>query len=167
MKSTFLLLAVILAVQQLPAQMTDNIHDLPGTNHDISYAPLLLFTNGAGRIIPFQNEQMLRVGREYVMFAIPDRGFVFTNWNQVNVFTLTTAEIDYGTTPPVTNFVASNDLSSEPAYTRNPFLIFKMSPEQVLFETIETNGSSVTLNSLTLNVGWQANFVPLKRNMLH
>ena len=100
------------------------------------------------------------------MHAIPDQGFVFTNWNQVNVFTLTTAEIDYGTIPPTTNFVTSVNLSPVPAYTRDPLLRFTMEPEQVLFETFATNvpGNIVTNNLLTVSVGWQANFVPRDRH---
>jgi hypothetical protein len=159
MKSIYLLLALILTVQQLPAQTSDDIHGFRGKNNNASYAPLLLFTNGPGRIYPFQSGRMLQVGREYYMIAIPDRGYVFTNWNEVNVFTITSAEIDFNTSPPTTNFITSTVLSPVPAYTRNPLLRFTMEPEQVLYNI---NG-----NSLTESIGWQANFVPLTRDVSH
>jgi hypothetical protein len=152
MKHIFLLLAAIFAAQQLPAQQKNDIHGCASHGLTVSYASLALFTNGSGRIFPFQDGQMLRVGREYSMFAIPDRGFVFTNWNQVNVFTLTSVEIDYNTIPPTTNFVTSVDVSPLPAGPGLPFLRFTMEPEQTLYETAS--------GSLTVSVGWQANFVP-------
>lgn len=155
MKRTCLLLAVVLVVQQMSAQVPDDIHGSAVKDGEVTNAPLLLYTTGEGRILPFHYGQMLQVGRKYRMIAIPDRGFVFTNWNPVNVFTLTSAEIDYNTSPPTTNFVTSVDLSPVPAYTKNPLLRFTMEPEEVLFET---NG-----NSLTVGIGWQANFVPGRR----
>jgi hypothetical protein len=41
-----------------------------------------------------------------------------------------------------------------------------MEPEQVLFETFETNepGNIVTNNSLTSSIGWEANFVPTRNS---
>jgi hypothetical protein len=89
------------------------------------------------------------------MMAVPDRGFVFSIWNQVNVFTLTSAEIDYGTIPPTTNLVTSVEVSPEPALITHPWLSFKMEPVTVLYSYIG--------NSLTLSIGWQANFVPFER----
>jgi len=156
MKNACSLLAVILTVPSLFAQEAPEFHaDSTRPNCRVTDAPLRLFTNGAGRIFPFHDGQELQVGRTYVLRAVPDRGFVFSNWNQVNVFTLTTSEIDYNTSPPITNLVTSVDLSPLTAATTHPWLSFKMEPVTVLFNT---NG-----NSLTLSIGWQANFVPRER----
>ena len=151
MKSTCLLLAAGLMVQQMSAQASDDIHGFNVKPGDVTNAPLLLYTTGEGGIFPFHDGQMLQVGREYRMMAVPDRGFVFTNWNEVNVFTLTSAEIDYNTSPPTTNFVTSVAFSPVPVFITNPLLRFKMAPEMVLYDF---NG-----NSLTESIGWEANFV--------
>jgi hypothetical protein len=50
-------------------------------------APLLLFTNGAGSISPFQGGQLLVVGQNYEMEGVPDSGFGFSSWQPVDVFT--------------------------------------------------------------------------------
>ena len=89
MKTILLLLAAILAVQELPAQTASDIPRSVAQDSGDSYAPLMLFTNGGGRIVPYQDGQMLETGRTYVMVAIPSRGFAFSSWQPVVVFTFT------------------------------------------------------------------------------
>jgi hypothetical protein len=117
-------------------------------------APLYLFTNGAGSITPLQDGQLLEVGQNYEMTAIPDSGFLFSSWQPVNVFALTTAVIDYNTGPPTTNLVTSTDLSPVPEYIEQPVLEFTMQPEEVIYNN--PGGSTITRSS-----GWQVNFVPV------
>lgn len=91
---------------------------------------------------------MLDVGRKYVMTAVPDTGYVFTNWVQVNVFTETSTYPGY---PPQTNS-ATEVIPLQPVPGKNRVLHFTMEPEQVLVESANFE--------LTLDTGWQANFVP-------
>lgn len=146
-----LLLTSILAAQQLPAQLSDDNHGSPIKASDVSYAPLLLYTSGAGRIIPFEDGQSLQVGRRYFMIAIPDRGYVFTNWTPVNVFTTTAIVTNNGVPTVLTNTITS----AGPAYTRCPVLKFTMQPVEV----IEDN----SLLTISVSEGWQANFVPARK----
>jgi hypothetical protein len=143
-----LLLTFIMAAQQLPAQLSDDNHGSAIKASDVSYAPLLLYTSGSGRIIPFEDGQMLPVGRRYFMIAIPDRGYVFTNWMPVSVFTTTAIVTNNGVPTVLTNTITSTG----PAYTRCPALIFTMQPVEV----IEDN----SLLTISVSEGWQANFVP-------
>jgi hypothetical protein len=146
-----LLLTSILAVQQLPAQPSDDNHGSAVRASDASYAPLLLYTNGAGRIIPFEDGQMLQVGRRYFMIAIPDRGCVFANWTPVSVFTTTAIVTNNGVPTVLTNTITSTG----PAYTRCPALIFTMQPVEVIEEN--------SLLTISVSEGWQANFVPARK----
>jgi hypothetical protein len=77
MKKILLLLVVMLGVQHLSAQDTD----------DRSFAPLFIITNGMGKIFPFHDGEMLEVGRKYDMVAVPDRGYEFSSWQPVTIFT--------------------------------------------------------------------------------
>src|SRR5690242_16946335 len=89
-----LLLAFALVAPQVPAQTSDDVPGSAAKNRDVSYAPLSLFISGEGKIVPFDDGQMLRVGHDYVMRAIPDRGYVFTNWTPVILLTFTEFIID-------------------------------------------------------------------------
>lgn len=115
-------------------------------------APLLLYINGSGKIVPFHDGDMLDVGRKYVMTAVPDRGYVFTNWVQVNVFAET--QVCSECNPPVTN-TSIEVIPLDPVPGKNRVLHFTMEPEQVLVESANFE--------LTLDTGWQANFVPAAR----
>ncbi len=160
MKNILLLLAVILAVQQLPAQVTDDIHGSVVQDSDVSYAPLSLFTNGAGRIFTLRDGlfllrdgQMLKTGRKYSMVAVPDRGFVFSSWQPVTVFTF----IEYTKDPSGTITERTNtDVITTPEYIKDPLLRFTMEPEQVLLDI-------PNVRSITQSAGWQANFVSVKK----
>ena len=116
-------------------------------------APLYLFTNGIGSITPLQNGQMVDVGQSYEMTALPDSDYAFSSWQPVNVFVLTTVEIDYNTDPPTTNVITQTATSLVPEYTEEPVLEFTMQQENVLYDS----GG----NSLVEYSGWQANFVPV------
>src|SRR6266403_1139194 len=89
MRNISLLLAVILPALHVSAQAADGVRDPAARDGVVSYAPLSLFTSGGGRIVPFDDGQMLEIGRRYVMAAVPEAGFTFSNWTLVNVFTFT------------------------------------------------------------------------------
>ena len=145
----------MLTVSPLSAQTADSRIDSFIQDHDDSYTPLMLFTNGNGRIFPFRDGQMLETGRTYFMAAIPDRGYAFSSWQPVVVFTF----IEY-TRDPSGNLVerTSEDTVPEAQFTRDPILRFTMQPEQVLFDI-------PNVRTVTESFGWQANFVPaIRRN---
>jgi hypothetical protein len=113
-------------------------------------APLYLVTSGSGSITPFQDGQLLEVGTNYQMTAVPDSDFTFSSWQPVNVFVLTEVVLD-----------SSGDLSTNTSTALSPIanyietstLTFTMQPVQVLTD----NG----VLTITENSGWQANFVPV------
>jgi len=94
---------------------------------------------------------MLQVGRDYLMVAIPKRGYVFTNWQPVNEFhyTITTIDDNGATNPPITSTV----ISLVPPSSTRPVLRFTMQPEIVIVDIPGTL-------KITESSGWQANFVP-------
>ena len=163
MKSVYrfivLLIIVGLAVQSASAQVTDEARDFGFWSREVTNAPLYLATNGPGFVLPLHSGQMLEVGRKYAMVALPDRGYVFTNWNAVNVFTVTAYEIDYATVPPTTIPITFTDYSPLPPSSNDPLLIFTMQPEISETES-STNGDVVDEETITESHGWQANFVP-------
>jgi hypothetical protein len=152
---SLLLLTFILVVPQLPAQVADNSRGFAEKDSHISYAPISLFTSGAGRIVPyeFDNGQMLRVGHQYLIFAIPDRGYVFSNWARVDILTDEVTRYDEYGNPY--QFILNQLVTPEPTNHRNPLLGFTMQPEMPV-----ANGSEFV--TTTLSIGWQANFVPAK-----
>jgi hypothetical protein len=149
MKTFYLLLAAFLMGQQLQAQLADGNDGATGINEVVSCAPLPLFITGAGKVVPFEDGQMLEVGRSYHMIATPDRGYVFTIWVPVNVFyssfTYTNANLGPGT---ITNI----SVSPQPEPVNRRILHFTMQPEGVIFDR--------PVLTLTASEGWQANFVP-------
>ena len=151
---TLLLLALTLAVQQLPAQMPDAIQDFANNDRHASYAPLNLFINGSGTVFPFHDGQMLHIRLQYSIVAVPDPGYIFTNWTKVVVFTFTEITINAQgqPNPPITSTV----LSSVPTNIRSPRLEFTMQPEEVIY-----NDPGVRI--ITEGIGWQANFVSARK----
>jgi hypothetical protein len=144
-----LLIAFNLAVQSLTAQTADSHRPAPGNR---TYAPLKLFINGGGRIVPYEDGQMLRAGRSYTMVALPDRGYVLDSWQPVNVFTSIQTYID-NNGETVTNTATTASPRSE--YFHHRQLRFTMQPETVVVDNPNLKISS--------SEGWQANFV-LRRN---
>jgi hypothetical protein len=142
MKKIFFLLAIILAVQSLPAQLTDNS----------LFQPLFLSTNGPGRIFPAYHGEMLRVGRRYTIEAVPDRGYKFASWQPVTVFIITQTNYDSGGEPilPPDQSIIS---SVVPTNIYRPDLEFRM--QGVIW--ITSNGNNP---NIARAFGWQANFVP-------
>lgn len=148
MKSRCLLLALTLLAAGLAAQTLIEGQLQARHSETGEEAPLLVFTNGSGRIAPLHNGQVLEVGREYTMVAIPDPSSAFANWNPVDVFTFRERVVNPdGSSATVTNTVASPiaRFSSQPA------LRFTMQPVQVIF-----NDPGVRV--ITRSLGWQANF---------
>jgi hypothetical protein len=147
-----LLLTFALAALQLPAQSPDEIPGSAARKRDVSYAPLSLFITGEGKIVPFDDGQMLQVGRDYVMRAIPDRGYVFTHWTPVILFTITEFIIDPSGNPIARSTTVA---SPSPDQVADPLLRFTMQPEEVLFDS--------PVRRITTRTGWQANFVPARK----
>ncbi|MEI9960947.1 MAG: hypothetical protein WDM76_07375 [Limisphaerales bacterium] len=108
-------------------------------------APLFVFTNGSGTISPFQYGQLLNVGQSYDLTAIPNSGFVFSTWQPVNVFTITTALTNNNGD---TLLISSLNTSPVPTYTTEPVLNFIMQPEVVIVAN--------PLLTITGSSGWQA-----------
>jgi hypothetical protein len=142
MKKILLLLVIILAIQTLPAQV----------NEGDFYVPLYVFTNGPGRIHPFRQGEVLRVGRRYAMTAIPERGYKFAGWQPVDVFIITQTNFNaHGEPilPPIQSIVPSlgptNSYEAELDFTMRDTI------------WISPDGSNP---SIVRAFGWQANFVP-------
>jgi hypothetical protein len=123
----------------------------PGHAQDSTNATLYLFTTGSGEISLYQNGQSLVVGQDYEMTAIPDPGFVFGSWQQMDVFIFSEITIDAegNPNPPVVSIVGS----PTGEYTYQPVLDFTMQPESVIF-------SNPGVETITQGSGWQANFTP-------
>jgi hypothetical protein len=142
MKKILLLLAMVLAVQWLPAQVVENSW----------YAPLFVFTNGPGRIFQAYNGEILRVGDRYTMEAVPNRGYKFASWQPVNVFIITQTNFD-GEGKPILPPVRSIVPSVVPTNIYSPDLDFIM--DDITWISPEGSNPSIARTS-----GWQANFVP-------
>jgi Divergent InlB B-repeat domain len=123
----------------------------PGRAQDANTAPLYLFTTGSGNIFPYQDGQLLNVGQDYEMTAVPDPGFVFSSWEQVNVFTIEEFTIDANGNPNPP--IISQTISPAPPSVFQPVLDFTMQPETVILNI-------PGVRSVTQDDGWQANFVP-------
>ena len=144
-KSIYLLLGLIMLALPAPAQSSGDWLQIG----KVPYSPLVVLTNGPGRVFPFENGEMLEVGRGYTLTASPDRGCAFKGWNRVNVFTFTEYTFDEsGNLVATTNTI----VSPTPQIILNPVLEFKMEPEFVLYDVPGTR-------TITQSIGWQANFV--------
>ena len=155
MKNICLLLFIsTLATQPLSAQWSGDIRGSALKANNVSYAPLLLFTSGAGRIYPLENGQMLQVGRRHFMAPIPDRGYVFSNWTPVDVTTFRLFALDESGH----QVVVTNQTIVLPGTERikRPLLVFTLQPTDVVF--------SNDLTVITSTTGWEANFVPARNN---
>ena len=114
--------------------------------------PLYLFINGSGSVSPYQNGDLLEVGQTYDMTATPDDGYIFTGWQQVDVFSDTEYTFDGsgGLKSNTSTIVAP----SSPVYTNAPDLTFTMQPVIYLFNVPE-------VRMLSQTYGWQADFDPV------
>src|SRR5262245_59022173 len=116
-----LLLGIFSLVLHLPNQLSAG--DRGQNSGGVQLAPLLLFTTGSGRVVPFHDGQMLEVGHRYVMTDVAEPGYKFANWNPVNVFTFIEQVLDgSGNIQTVTNTVTS----PVPRFTDRPALMFEM-----------------------------------------
>lgn len=139
MKRIVLILAVMLAVQRLPAQS--------GTEGPS--APLLLCTNGCGTISPYNNGQMLEVGHNYTLSACPASGFSFDGWRQVTM----------ATTVQVTRYPSDAWEITTNTYVVRRGRIFVHSLYIIVpavSVSVSSNGPSVT--TVTRTEGWEADF---------
>jgi len=145
MKRIILILAVMLAAQKLPAQWRT----------EASPAPLILYTNGLGRISPFSSGQLLEVGYRYTLSASPKGNYAFANWKRVTVYrAVSTTHFPSGPWLITTNTTVFPH--GEPIYEAR--LDFTMPAASMM---VETNDSSII--STTKIEGWQANFVRASR----
>ncbi|HXC34426.1 MAG TPA: hypothetical protein VNV43_01040 [Candidatus Acidoferrales bacterium] len=140
MKTFFILAALLFSAQWLFAQETQS--------------PLPLYISGSGKIVPFQDGQMLDDGRDFVMTAVPNKGYVFASWQQVNIFTFD--EYFLNSNGQLIEQTSAVPSFSPPEPEKNRVLHFTMQPEQYLFD-------DPNVRIITQSVGWQANFVPAPR----
>ncbi len=116
-----------------------------------SLTPLYLFISGSGSITSLQDGQLLEVGTDYQMTAVPDTDFTFGSWQPVKVFVFT--EVVRGLSGDLTA-ITSMTLIPIASYTSTASLAFTMQPEQVLLNV-------PSVGTITESSGWQANFVPI------
>ena len=121
--------------------------------NDTSYAPLLLFTNGEGQFTPYQAGQLLEVGQTYTVTAVPADGYVFTGWQQANVFTTWQVTVDGNgdTNPPVISTIVSINPGLSSAQPQLEFIL--QSPDEIY--------DNPGVSTITESVGWQADFTPV------
>lgn len=150
-KQEFVITVALIAMSLARQGCTQGTLPDVGTD-DISYTPLFLVTNGAGSIVPFQSGQMLEVGQDYEMEAIPGSGSVFSSWQPVNVFTFTEVVRDSSGVPNATN--TSAVVAPVVEYVQAATLTFTMQPDQIIYDV-----SGV--RTIIRRYGWQANFVPV------
>ena len=153
-----ILLLLTLMTLHLSAQTSVDVRGPGFPRGRVSYAPLALFTSdglsttGGGRIVPFHDGEMLLVGKQYVMVALPNPGFSFTGWTKVNVFTFTEHVVDASGNATV---VSTRVLSPLPGYIRQRTLKFTAEPGDMILDIpgVET---------VTRSIGWQADFARSK-----
>jgi hypothetical protein len=150
-KSLILIISALFSlVQQIPAQSSRDPNNNLVQEEEVLFQPLHLYVSGEGKIYPFKDGKLIRVGRTCVLFEIPKRGWKFQNWQPVNVFTtITTISYGGGGASYMTNTISTPQIE----YINTSAVGFIMEPETVLEET--------PLLKVTLSKGWQANFVPL------
>lgn len=136
MKTFSILAALLFSAQWLSAQETQS--------------PLPLFVSGFGKIVPFHDGEMLDNDRRYVMTAVPEKGYVFANWQPVDVFTFTEYTLDGAGQLEERTFTVT---TPEDQYFKDRALHFTMQPEEVLFDV-------PNVREVTMSQGWQADFVP-------
>jgi len=153
MKGIWLVLVLTLSAAGVAAQTPNEPQAPADQSESAARAPLLLFTNGPGRVAPLHDGQMLEVGRAYTMVAIPDPGCAFTNWNPVVVFTF--VEYVYNPAGGFTT-VTSTVVSAVPQFSTTPALRFSMEPVQVIL-------NDPGVRTITRSVGWQANLVVTRK----
>ena len=145
MKKTVVLLIVMLAARWLPAQGTTGV----------TWAPLLLYTNGNGHISPYECGQMLQVGPRYFIRATPTRGCQFVAWQQVK----TSVEVKTVIYPSGPVIITTNTTVTPTGKPLNKaWMSFTMEPVTVKLRN-DNPGSSV----ITEQKGWQANFTSSSR----
>ncbi len=90
-------------------------------------------------------------GRIVEVAALPDAGFIFGSWQQVNIFTFEQITIDANGNPNPPLSPRSRHRFRRPS--SNPSSISPMQPEMVLL-------NNPGVRNVTQSSGWQANFTP-------
>jgi hypothetical protein len=152
--SLLLLLALLSTALPVSAEISDNTNGQKGAPDEVSYAPLLLLTNGEGKVVPLHDGEMLQVGREFAMTAVASAGFTFTNWEAVDEFTFVINTRDFNGTelPPITNTIVAPTY----IYSPRPALKFTMQAPVVFLDI-------PGVLTVTFRTGWQANFLQANR----
>lgn len=144
------LFSLLLALALLPVEASDETFGAITRTSGVTYAPLFLLIQGNGRVLPFENGQMLPVGRDFELSAFPDRGYEFAYWSPVDVFTDTEVIYDSNGVPLPPRI--SVTISPIPKQIPRPSLRFTMQPVEVI---VDIPG----VRTLTRGEGWQATFV--------
>jgi hypothetical protein len=141
-KKSVVLLLILLAGQYLPAAQS-------------LWTPLLLYTNGSGTISPYQNGQMLEVGKRYILTACPNRDCAFRSWQMVNTFIdVKTVNYPSGLTVITTNMT----IIGTTRYYYDARLNFMAESPSVQILDDHPGNSRVTWF-----IGWRANFTSKQR----
>lgn len=157
MKGLVTLLATVLAVQPLLAQLAEDSSSSDPTANGL-LAPVYAFTNGPGQIRIYEQGhvvdagELLPIGSKCHLVAVPGPGYQFVNWNPVTVFTLTEVTSGAEGSPGETN--TSVIVSPISKYVDHPKLENEVQPITTLYEL-------PGVRTITEGQGWQANFEPV------
>ena len=149
MKAITSLIGLVLILVLLPVEASEGSFHFAQAD-ETTDAPLLLFIEGNGRVVPFKNGQLLPVGHEFEMTAAASRGYEFAYWTLVSVFTDSEVLYDAYDVPIATNSVVT--IAPSHQQIQRCSIEFTVKPAQVL---IDIPG----VRTLTRSVGWQATFV--------
>lgn len=115
--------------------------------------PLYYSIVGNGSVTSLTNGQPLEVGRSYEMQAIAGAGYIFSGWQQVNVFELTQFTLGAGgePNPPEISYTPS---VIPGIYSSDSMLDFTMLSGNLIFNIPD-------VEEITQGMGWQADFTPV------
>ncbi len=151
MKKLFLLFSILILVQRLSAQPSEAANCISWPGEGEYSLPAQTLTNGNGYVFAIRERWRRDPQDEVTVVAIPARGYVFSSWQPVNVFTIsqTTIGADGLVNPPTISSV----FSPIARYSYDPVLRFVTQPAIVLFD-------NPGVQEIAQQEYWQANFVP-------
>ena len=103
-------------------------------------APLTLSTHGHGAVTGATNRQPLEIGRGYTLTALPERGFIFSNWNG----TISSAS-------PRLTFLMESNLTLTASFVTNPFPAVKGDYNGLFHEPDQVRHGSAGFFTFTLS----------------
>ena len=113
--------------------------------------PSQTLTNGNGYVFEIRERARHDQQDEVTVVAIPARGYVFSSWQPVNVFSI--SQVTIGANGQVNPPTISSVFSPIPQYSYDPVLRFVPQPVTVLFD-------NPGVQEIAQQECWQANFVP-------